>query len=580
MRRSDRRPPAGSVITASLSESQTSSPPRRIGSRLPPRRAAASEGRPAPPSASCRRILLGDARDPFRGRVPEHDPAVAIDGDDPVGDVGEDRLAALLLVADALVEVGVDAGGGGVRSERVQAPRPPPRATRAAAVSRRRGCRAPPPRARASARRDSRRSRRRASRRPRPPRVAADVGDRARRARLDEVADEPRGRARASRARRPHPGRRPPARRPRLPPARGPRPRRRRGSSTHAARLVEHVVGIELPARLATGPGESLREVTGRRRSLGSSLRSSAPRAAAATWAASSSWSSPKSARPRRRRARARPPGRPAAGAGQPGASRGAPRPPPPRARCRSARRRGADGTRAFPPRGTSERGRGLPRWAASPRRARRSRPAQARRRRPEHCGRAAAERLGGRLGDGVERLLLGERLAQHGGDPVEAALDPRLPDALLVGLRVSERDRGEAGEGLDQPQVRLLEAPGVARADAEHAADLAEGEDRRLHHLGEDGVGACRRRLLGLRELAPQHRLAVAIASPTVPTTESCARSRSRAGPARHGRRARSPRQGVQQSAASALTSARSSSASRSITASKRRSLVSARRP
>ena len=54
-----------------------------------------------------------------------------------------------------------------------------------------------------------------------------------------------------------------------------------------------------------------------------------------------------------------------------------------------------------------------------------------------EHCRRVAAERLGGRLRDGVERLLLGERLAEHGGDPVEAALDLGLPRALLVGLGV-----------------------------------------------------------------------------------------------------------------------------------------------
>ena len=33
------------------------------------------------------------------------------------------------------------------------------------------------------------------------------------------------------------------------------------------------------------------------------------------------------------------------------------------------------------------------------------------------------------------------------------------------------------------------LEAAGLPRPDAEHAPDLAEGEDRRVHHLGEDGV-------------------------------------------------------------------------------------------
>ena len=128
---------------------------------------------------------------------------------------------------------------------------------------------------------------------------------------------------------------------------------------------------------------------------------------------------------------------------------------------------------------------------------------------RPEYRGRVAAERLGSRLSDRIERLLLGQRLAQHSRDPVEAALDLRLPRALLVRLGVPERNRGEARERLDQAQVRLLEATGLARADAEDAADLAEGEDRRIHHLCERRVAARGRRLLGLGELAPQHRLA-----------------------------------------------------------------------
>ena len=56
---------------------------------------------------------------------------------------------------------------------------------------------------------------------------------------------------------------------------------------------------------------------------------------------------------------------------------------------------------------------------------------------RPEHRSRVAAERLRGGLRDSVERLPLRERLAQHSRDPVEAALDLRLPRALLVGLGV-----------------------------------------------------------------------------------------------------------------------------------------------
>ena len=63
------------------------------------------------------RVVPGDAGDALGGRVPEHDLALAVDGDDPVGDVGEDRLAALLLERDALVELGVRERGGGVAGE-------------------------------------------------------------------------------------------------------------------------------------------------------------------------------------------------------------------------------------------------------------------------------------------------------------------------------------------------------------------------------------------------------------------------------------------------------------------------------
>ena len=49
--------------------------------------------------------------------VPEDDPVLAVDGDDAVGDVGEDRAAPLLLLGDALVELGVrDRGRGGRRA--------------------------------------------------------------------------------------------------------------------------------------------------------------------------------------------------------------------------------------------------------------------------------------------------------------------------------------------------------------------------------------------------------------------------------------------------------------------------------
>ena len=126
-----------------------------------------------------------------------------------------------------------------------------------------------------------------------------------------------------------------------------------------------------------------------------------------------------------------------------------------------------------------------------------------------EHGGRVTAEGLRGGLCDRIQRLLLGEGLTQDGRDPVEAALDVRLACALLVRLGIPERDRREAREGLDQGQVGLLEAAGIARADAEHAADLAEREDRRFHHLGEARIAVGRRWLFGLAEVAPQHGLA-----------------------------------------------------------------------
>ena len=48
-----------------------------------------------------------DSGDRLGGLVPEHDLAVPVDGDDPVGDVGENRDAPLPLDRDSLVELGV-----------------------------------------------------------------------------------------------------------------------------------------------------------------------------------------------------------------------------------------------------------------------------------------------------------------------------------------------------------------------------------------------------------------------------------------------------------------------------------------
>src|SRR3989440_4050851 len=66
------------------------------------------------------RLLLRDAGDLLGRLVPEDDVALAVDGDDAVGDVGEDREAPLLLERDPLVELGVRERRRGVPGERPQ----------------------------------------------------------------------------------------------------------------------------------------------------------------------------------------------------------------------------------------------------------------------------------------------------------------------------------------------------------------------------------------------------------------------------------------------------------------------------
>ena len=89
--------------------------------------------------------------------------------------------------------------------------------------------------------------------------------------------------------------------------------------------------------------------------------------------------------------------------------------------------------------------------------------------------GRArAAQRFRGGLRKRVQGLLQRDRLGQHCGDPVEAALHAGLPRALLEALGIAQRERGEVGECLEQVGLGMREPPGrVARADAEDAFDL-----------------------------------------------------------------------------------------------------------
>ena len=113
--------PTGSCITASVSESQTSSPPRWIESRRSPAVLSLSDAssrwststgvRPRAASAGTPVIVSAEL-------VPQDDLALAVDGDDPVGDVGEDRVAPLSLERDPLVELGVGQHGRGVPGQR------------------------------------------------------------------------------------------------------------------------------------------------------------------------------------------------------------------------------------------------------------------------------------------------------------------------------------------------------------------------------------------------------------------------------------------------------------------------------
>ena len=113
--------PAGSRITASVSESQTSlslaadrdEAVARHALRLRAQLALEHLG-----NGSAHRLLGRDARDPLRGGVPEHDPLVAVDGDDSVGDVAENGNAAPPLQLDLLVQLGLREGDGRVGSQR------------------------------------------------------------------------------------------------------------------------------------------------------------------------------------------------------------------------------------------------------------------------------------------------------------------------------------------------------------------------------------------------------------------------------------------------------------------------------
>ena len=121
--------------------------------------------------------------------------------------------------------------------------------------------------------------------------------------------------------------------------------------------------------------------------------------------------------------------------------------------------------------------------------------------------GERGAERLACSLRDGVQRRGERERLDEHGGDAVEAALDPRLARALLERLGVAQCQRRERRERLEQLEPLLVEAPRGPRAHTEHPSHLVEDRDRRNHHVFELAIARRRERLLRPREVALQNR-------------------------------------------------------------------------
>ena len=66
------------------------------------------------------RVAGGHARDALGGIVPQDDVRLAVDGDDPVGDVREDRVAPLAVDGDRREELGVRERGRRVRGKRLE----------------------------------------------------------------------------------------------------------------------------------------------------------------------------------------------------------------------------------------------------------------------------------------------------------------------------------------------------------------------------------------------------------------------------------------------------------------------------
>ena len=90
-------------------------------------------------------------------------------------------------------------------------------------------------------------------------------------------------------------------------------------------------------------------------------------------------------------------------------------------------------------------------------------------------------------------REMLGERR----GDPVEAALDPCLPHALLEALGVAHGQRGESCERLEEARLELPERPvGIPRRHTEQSPALAGPGHRCGDRARKALVRAVRKRL------------------------------------------------------------------------------------
>ena len=108
---------------------------------------------------------------------------------------------------------------------------------------------------------------------------------------------------------------------------------------------------------------------------------------------------------------------------------------------------------------------------------------------RHQHRRERAAERFARRLGHGVEGRLERERLAEHGRDQEEAALDLRLSCPRVECLRVRQSERREACVSLEQLDVLVVEVALAAGPDTKHSLHVVAESHRPDESAGEARV-------------------------------------------------------------------------------------------